>query len=75
MTEITPASGTTYVQSQQIPENGIQITLGFDVMGAIAREFPEFFQDCYIEADKIAKVRERTREYLFSVTANHNVEV
>lgn len=75
MTEITPASGTTYVQSQRIPENGIQITLGFDVMGAIAREFPEFFQDCYIEADKIAKVRERTREYLFSVTANHNVEV
>lgn len=75
MTELTPASGTTYVQSQQIPENGIQITLGFDVMGAIAREFPEFFQDCYIEADKIAKVRERTREYLFSVTANHNVEV
>lgn len=75
MTEITPASGTTYVQSQHIPENGIQITLGFDVMGAIAREFPEFFQDCYIEADKIAKVRERTREYLFSVTANHNVEV
>lgn len=75
MTEITPASGTTYVQSQQIPGNGIQITLGFDVMGAIAREFPEFFQDCYIEADKIAKVRERTREYLFSVTAHHNVEV
>lgn len=75
MTDLTPASGTTYVQSQQIPENGIQITLGFDVMGAIAREFPEFFQDCYIEADKIAKVRERTREYLFSVTANHNVEV
>lgn len=75
MTELTPASGTTYVQSQQIPENGIQITLGFDVMGAIAREFPEFFQDCYIEADKIAKVRERTREYLFSVTTNHNVEV
>lgn len=75
MTELTPAYGTTYVQSQQIPENGIQITLGFDVMGAIAREFPEFFQDCYIEADKIAKVRERTREYLFSVTANHNVEV
>lgn len=75
VTELTPASGTTYVQSQQIPENGIQITLGFDVMGAIAREFPEFFQDCYIEADKIAKVRERTREYLFSVTANHNVEV
>lgn len=75
MTELTPASGTTYVQPQQIPENGIQITLGFDVMGAIAREFPEFFQDCYIEADKIAKVRERTREYLFSVTANHNVEV
>lgn len=64
----------TYTQSQEIAENAIQVTLGFDIRGEMEMQFPEFFQDCYIEDDRVAKVRERTQELKFSITTNQNVE-
>lgn len=75
MDELSKSSSGTFTQAQQLSENAIQVTLGFDLQGEIGLQFPEFFLDCYIDDDKMAKVRERVKELKFSVTANHNVEV
>lgn len=64
----------TYVQPQQLSENAIQVTLGFDLQGEIGLQFPEFFLDCYIDDDKVAKIRERVKEVSFDIESNQAIE-
>lgn len=63
-------STTSFTYSQDIADNAIQITLGIDLLTNIKLQFPEFFLDCYIEEDHLAKVMERLREFSFSITSN-----
>lgn len=47
--------------------SSVQVTHGYDIYGMVARDYPEFFGDCYTYEDCITKLNERIDRFTFNV--------